>query len=119
MDLSSNDSKQVDLIQCDSWDDFKDRVRRDEARSWISSQSREEVTQSFQVFRGHLQSGWKLSSRWERFLETLHEHLGAVQNRTGWQSVLDKILSDFKEFAIGNPALNTQAFDEVDWWALV
>jgi hypothetical protein len=72
-----------------------------------------------QIYRGHADSEWKLSSIWERIIQ---------ENETADKSrdvrLRDLFLDRFIELAVGVPSLATHLIDSKndnsknEWWAL-
>jgi len=82
-------------------------------------ESAEEIEGLVPIFRGHASSEWKLASRWERKLVWLCSG-PKVRNvdRRSWDNILGKILSDFRELAVGLPGIKSRELEDIDWWAL-
>jgi len=98
---------------CNKWEDFH-RI--------IKQIGKETLLGEF-IFRGHSKSSYKLSSKWERILESMRKDntdrkLCDMFSDGAQHAVLEKYLSTFKNLAIGIPNLNTDAFSNDDWWVL-
>lgn len=97
-------------VSCESWEDFKSRVYHESA---------EEIEGLVPVFRGHASSEWKLASRWDRKLEWLcSDPRTRSIDRRSWDSILAKILREFKDLAVGLPGIKSRELEDIDWWAL-
>jgi hypothetical protein len=106
--MEPNRCHAVHVVDCASWEDFKVKVRRNYS---------EEVIGLSPLFRGHADPQWKLASAWDRQLERLALR-GAPRSRSHSAGLLNKLLRDFKDHAIGFPGLKAKELDEDDWWTL-
>lgn len=105
-------SKQVNVIDCPSWDDFISQVRRYDSRNPVFGG---EV-----IYRGQANPEWKLSSLWERYHgtgshgSTLHSEAGPIS----WRDFPKyEFLDPFKKQARKVPGLEQPSNDE-EWWQL-
>jgi hypothetical protein len=98
---------------CDSWDDFLSDQRKTVGRSIFG-----------QIFRGHGDHTWQLSSVIERWLDRMRRHDKARNLRdlfgdeTSYRLSRSGQLEFFKELATGLPGFDTRGLSEVDWLAL-
>lgn len=105
------------VIECRSWDDFKNRVRRDHAEEWSALDSTEYMLATYPLFRGHARTNWTLASQWERKLASMRK-TAPDRDRAAFAPMLAKVLDDFKDLAVGLPNLQSKDLSELDWWAI-
>src|SRR5262245_10021725 len=106
------------VVRCESWEHFKDMVRRGYAEQWMGYEGVESTFGTFPIFRGQSSPRWTLMSQWERTLARIPARGAIAERRTNWQAMLEKIRHDFMELATGLPGLHGKDLDEHDWWAI-
>lgn len=105
------------VVDCRSWNEFKNRVRRDHAEQWWALDSTEHMFATYPLFRGHARTDWRLASQWERKLAAMRK-TAPDRGRAAFAPMLSKVLEDFKDLAVGLPNLHASDLSEIDWWAI-
>ena len=105
----------VRVYECESWEDFKKRVRK--TRFVFAPR----------LFRGHRDQAWRLSSHWERWLcrmaqkESLPErNIRELFSEGAFEKIRDIPLEVFKRYVVGLPDIQRDEIgdDAHEWWAL-
>lgn len=113
MERKQNQTPQVKVFKCQTWEDFSTQIRSGKGKL-IGSR----------IYRGHARLEWKLSSIFERWLLRLK---GGDPNRNvrklfsspkAFDRYRDSYLERFKDFATGLPELETKSLSDNDWWVL-
>jgi FRG domain len=100
-------TRAVQVTDCSSWDEFKAALRREYAESDGDSNP---------IYRGHARADWRLASPWERELARM---TSKSPSRKMSDSLLAKLLANFKDMAIGLPGIHTRDMPtDDDWWTL-
>ncbi len=98
------------VYQCETWEDFAVEVRKTRFAGW-------------RIFRGQRSVQWKLSSRWERWLQRLkgddpRRNLRDLFAPEAYERIRDSYLERFKDYAIGLPGFRSSTLADQDWWTL-
>jgi len=97
---------EVEIIQCDSWDDFQKKVK------FTSGPFGK------RVFRGQRDSAWKLQSKWDRYKEQKEKLDPSKVAIYGRNDTPESFLEAFKEHYTGNAYFNTSLLSDEQWMAL-
>ena len=101
----------VTTIKAQSWEHFMDIVRADQAGRLAGGR----------IYRGQSDADWPLSSSFERWLSR-YRHEGSnrpVSEFVRGVPIAERgYLERFRSAATGLPGLNTDQFNDDEWWAL-
>jgi hypothetical protein len=123
------DNNKTEITKLGKWEEFFTHVRYDKNEQIVGER----------IYRGHAGEKWKLSSKFERMLNTYRNRVLKIQGiqqqevvkeqsvldlifrKNKWEeykALRDSYLLRFKESATGIPGLKTTEFVENDWWML-
>lgn len=109
---------EVKIIKCKDWDDFIFRLRE----SQLGFNTVDFAIADYEtIYRGHANSDWLLSSKWERNTSDLmkawdNKPINIPEHRR--KEARSKIINKFKDLAIGLPGIRTDSLDDDDWEVL-
>ena len=103
----------IRVLECPTWEHFIQLARNDgEGRK-----------AGGRIYRGHADVNWKLSSKFERWLDRWRGYdpdrsVRLIFGPPGPEAIEARYLQRFKDAATGIPHLLTADFTDNDWWIL-